>query len=316
MKSERAYSRSQTGTPAADQPAADGPPEIAPQLEKLIRRFTARKDAPGTRREYAKWLRHFITVRAIGSIDELVAVTPDDVVEYRNNLQADGLSESTINCRLAAVRGLYGLLHAERRIPGNPADTKLVKGLRISPVSRTEGLTLDEVRAILATCDGTLRGLRDRALLMTLFYEGLRRSEVSKLKWRDLTTKKGLMEVKGAKNSPYDTVRMESRARTAIEDYLEVLNRELRRHAVGPDDPVFCSLNRIRGFGKRLAPSSINEIVKDRAKMAGVRRRTSAAFSSETKRVAGRSSVGRASTRQSPRPTRSNASHSSITVSR
>ena len=255
---------------------ANAPPEIAPELEKLVRRFTARKDAPGTRKEYAKWLRHFITVRSIDSFDELVAVTPDDVVEYRNDLQAKGLSESTINGRLAAVRGLYGLLHAERRIPGNPADTKLIKGLRVSPVSRTEGLTQDEVRAILATCDGTLRGLRDRALLMTLFYEGLRRSEASKLRWRDLTTKKGLLEVKGAKNNPYDTVRFEPRVRRAIDDYLEVLNRELARRETGPDDPVFCSLNPIRGFGRRLAPSSINEIVKERAKMAGVRRRTSA----------------------------------------
>ena len=276
MRPERASPRGQAQTPAEADVADDAPPSLAPELEELIRRFTARKDAPGTRKEYAKWLRHFVRTRSIGSFGELVAVTPDDVVEYRNDLQAEGLSESTINGRLAAVRGLYGLLHAERRIPGNPTDTKLIKGLRVSPVSRTEGISQDEVRAILATCDGTLRGLRDRALLMTLFYEGLRRSEASKLRWRDLTTKKGLLEIKGAKNNPYDTVRLEPRVRRAIDDYQEVLNRELQRRDTGPDDPVFCSLNPIRGFGKRLAPSSINEIVKERAKAAGIKRRISA----------------------------------------
>lgn len=191
------------------------------------------------------------------------------MVEYRNSLQDRGLAASTINTRLAAVRGLYGRLLLERRISGNPADPKLVPGMPISDVSRTEGLSVDEVRRILSACDGTLRGLRDRALLMTLFYQGLRRSEASKLRYRDLTSKRGLLEVKGAKNNPYDTVRLRPEVRGAIEAYLEVLNRELCRRETRPDDPVFVSLSRLRSFGKRLAPSSINEIVKERVKSAG-----------------------------------------------
>lgn len=146
----------------------------------------------------------------------------------------------------------------------------------MSAVSRTEGLSEPEVKAIIGTCDGTLRGLRDRALLMTLFYEGLRRSEASKLRYRDITTKKGLLEVKGAKNNPYDTIRLRPEVRTAIEDYLEVLNRDLERLRTGPDDPVFVSLSRLRSFGRRLAPSSINEIVKARVKEAEIGRRVTA----------------------------------------
>ena len=143
----------------------------------------------------------------------------------------------------------------------------------MSDVSRTEGLTVEEVKAILGTCDGTLRGLRDRALMMTLFYEGLRRSEASKLKFRDLTTRRGLLEVKGAKTSPYDTIRLRPEVKRAIDDYLEVLNRDLEKRETRPDDPVFVSLSRIRSFGNRLSPTSINEIVKARAKAAGIQRR-------------------------------------------
>jgi integrase/recombinase XerD len=76
--------------------------------------------------------------------------------------------------------------------------------------------------------------------------------------------------VKGAKNNPYDTIRLRPEVRAAIEGYLEVLNRELQRRETRPDDPVFVSLSRLRGFGKRLAPSSINEIVKERVKAAGI----------------------------------------------
>jgi integrase len=175
-----------------------------------------------------------------------------------------------------AVRGLFGRLFKTGLIGGNPADPDLVPGLQVSAVSRTEGLSEDEVKAILDTCDGTLRGLRDRALLMTLFYEGLRRSEASKLRYRDITTKKGLLEVKGAKNNPYDTIRLRPEVRQAIEDYLEILNRDLRRLRTGPDDPVFVSLSRLRSFGRRLAPSSINELVKERVRAAGIDRRVTA----------------------------------------
>ena len=156
-------------------------------------------------------------------------------------------------------------------VQGNPADPELVEGLPVSDESRTQGLTLDEVKRILEACDGTLGGLRDRALLMTLFYEGLRRSEASRLRYRDITTKRGLVEVRNSKNNPYATIRLRPEVKRAIDDYLEVLNRELRKLETRPEDPVFCSLSRLRSFGKRLSPSAINDIVKKRVKDAGIK---------------------------------------------
>lgn len=129
---------------------------------------------------------------------------------------------------------------------------------------------------MIETCDGTLLGLRDRALLMTLFYEGLRRSEASRLNWRDITTKRGLVEVRDAKNNPYETIRLRAEAQRAIDDFHEVLNRELRRPATRPLDPVFVSLSRLRSFGGRLSPTAINEVVKERARQARIERRVSA----------------------------------------
>lgn len=262
--------------PEASVPDATAPPlpapdaAWAPDLRAAVKAFTSAQPAPRTRVEYEKVLRGFFQVLGIRTLGDLFAVTSDQVVDYRNGLQARGLAAATINTRLAAVRGIFGRLLVERRIAGNPADPELVPGMPVSDVSRTEGLQVDDVRQILSTCDGTLRGLRDRALLMTLFYQGLRRSEVSKLRYRDLTTRRGLLEVKGAKNNPYDTIRLRPEVRGAIEAYLEVLNRELERRETRPDDPVFVSLSRLRSFGKRLAPSSINEIVKDRVRSAGI----------------------------------------------
>jgi integrase len=183
------------------------------------------------------------------------------------------LSPSTVKVRLAALSGFFDMLVLEGRLPGNPAAPKLVKRFLVSDVSKTEGLSHEEVKAILAACDGTLMGLRDRAIFLTLYYQGLRRSEASGLNYRDLTTHRGLLALRGAKTSEYETIRLRPEVRTAIEDYLDVLRRELETRETRPEDPVFVSLSRIRSYGHRLAPNSINEIVKARVRAAGIGRR-------------------------------------------
>jgi integrase len=260
--------------PPGRAPAPQRP--LAPDLQAAVRRFIAAQRAPRTRVEYEKALRDFFARSGVGTLDELLAVTSDGIVAYRNGLQERGLSPATIKLRLSAVSGLFAQLVIDGRLAGNPADPRVVRRLAVSDVSRTEGLSLEEVRAMIETCqDGTLVGLRDKALLATLFYQGLRRSEASKLDYRDLTTKRGLLEIRGAKTSSYDAVRLHPDVRKAIEDLHAVLDGEFRRPGPRPQDPVFVSLSR-RGRGGRLSPTAINEIVKERAKLAGIDRGVSA----------------------------------------
>ncbi len=246
-----------------------------PEIRRALQRFLDGQRAPRTRVEYRKAIEGFLRAAEISDLKGLLATHADDVVAYRNRLQERGLSPATIRLRLAAISGLFGEFVVRGELPGNPADPKLVKRLRVSDVSKTEGMTLEEVETLLATCDGTLRGLRDRALLMTLYYEGLRRSEASKLSYRDLTTKRGLLEVRNAKNSDYDTIKVRPEVRQAIEDYLEVLSRDLQRRETRPEDPVFVSLSK-RSFGKRLSAFSINQTVKTHVRQAGINRRITA----------------------------------------
>jgi site-specific recombinase XerD len=268
-----------------ERPADDRPPlpaqaaprrtPLEPQLARAIERFLESQRAPRTRSEYRKAIEDFLRKAEISDLKGFLQAQPDQVVSYRNRLQERGLSATTIRLRLAALSGLFGGFVVRGELAGNPADPKLVKRLRVNDVSKTEGLTLEEVEALLSTCNGTLRGLRDRALLMTLYYEGLRRSEASKLSYRDLTTRRGLLEVRNAKNSDYDTIKLRPEVRQAIEDYLEVLSRDLRRRETRPEDPVFVSLSK-RTFGKRLSAYSINQTVKAHVRDAGIERRITA----------------------------------------
>ena len=245
-------------------------------LREVVDEFVESRIAENTRLAYRKAIENFLETTEISTLKGLLQATSSDIIKYRNGLQKRRMTPATINQRLVAIRVLYRGLLKRGKIEHNPADPELVGGLRVSDVSKTEGLALEEVEKMIAACDGTLRGLRDRALLMTLFYQGIRRSEASKLSYRDLTTRRGLLEIRDAKNNPYDTIRLRPEVKGAIDGYLEVLNRELRRHSVRPDDPVFVSLSRLRSFGKRLSPVSVNEIVKARALEAGIERRITA----------------------------------------
>jgi integrase len=202
--------------------------------------------------------------------------TPQQVVEYRNGLQAAGLSPATIMVRLAAVSGMFRGLVAEGHLHGNPAEPSVVPRLRLSEASRTEGLSPEEVRSMIGTCDGTPGGLRDRALLLALFYQGLRRSEASRLRWQDLTRRKGLLEIHGGKASSYNALRLHPDVLGAIEEYHAVMNRELGRKETGPGDPVFMTLSPGAEVGAALSPTAVNEIVKARARLTGIRRPVSA----------------------------------------
>jgi site-specific recombinase XerD len=265
-----------TQTPPA-KPEKPAPPPLAADLAQALRRYIASLVAPRTRVEYEKALRDFFGQARIQTLDELLQATSERVIEYRNGLQDRGLSPSTIKLRLSAVSGIFAKLVIDGRLAGNPADPRVVKRLKVSDVSRTEGLSVDEVKAMIATCPGeTLIGLRDRALLMTLFYQGLRRSEASKLDWRDITTKRGLLEIRQSKTSSYDAVRIHPDVWKAIGDYHGVLNLELRRGDTKPQDPVFMSHSRRYPAGRRLSSTAINEIVRDRAQLAGLPRRAHA----------------------------------------
>ena len=179
---------------------------------------------------------------------------------YRQRMRERVISPSADNHSRTALR--------PARIKGIPGDPGLVEGLPISDKSRTPALKLELVKSILWTCDGILRGLCESTHLMMLCFEGLRRSESAKRHYRDTNTQKSLVVVKTAENTPYNTICLCPDVRQAIEGSLEVLNRDLQRLRTGPDDPMFTSLSYLQSLGKRLAPSSVNEIVEDRLKEA------------------------------------------------
>ncbi len=142
--------------------------------------------APATSRAYrADWAHFAQWCAAHGFIP--VPAAPATVGAYLASL-ADSHAPTTIRRRLSAL----GKMHRFNDLAWNPAHRDiqgpLQGALRRSgrPVQKAAALTLPMLRQLLATCDASARGRRDRALLLFGFVGALRRSELVALRVEDV----------------------------------------------------------------------------------------------------------------------------------
>jgi len=185
---------------------------------------------------YDRAIRNFLNFLGISSPEELRAITHAHVIAFKNFLKAQGNSPRTINNRLSAISSLFNHLIDQQVVKINVA-----QGVKRMPVnsSRVEAkvLTPDEVRKMLDVPDlSELQGLRDRAILSTLFFTGCRVSEVCSLKVKDFYEEQGFYVldfwVKGGK-----------RNRMAIHPELQIaLNQYLMRAGHEQDQTSFLFL--------------------------------------------------------------------------
>lgn len=140
--------------------------------------------APSTRRVYASAWRAWTLWCSSHGYSELPA-DPVHVAAHVAWLAAQGRAVSTIDRALAAIAakhvsaGLDGPTHS----PGVRLTRSGVRRtVGAAPRRQAHPLTTDELRRLVDTCDpGSLRGARDRTLLLVGYAAALRRSELGTL---------------------------------------------------------------------------------------------------------------------------------------
>ncbi len=223
--------------------------------------------SPKTLVAYRKGMRVFVDwLRETGNAG---AVTPATVVRFKGWLQEE-YSAQTINLRLSAVRSFYRWCVITERLPTSPAES--VKGAKRSGSRqhKRDALTDSEVRAVLMTCNGgTLKEIRDAAILSLMAYCALREIEIRRANVGNLKTQGGrlVLEVQGKGRQEADEVvvipyEQESVVRTWLSHRMT-----FRNHA--NDDALFISLSN-RSRGERMTTRGIRGMVKQRYLLAGV----------------------------------------------
>jgi integrase/recombinase XerC len=140
----------------------------------------ARSGSTRTVESYARMLWPFFRV-----------TTPDrvrsaDVLAYAHGIGLSGRlpSSATIGARIACLSSFYRFAIRMGLLVGNPCDA-LERPPTVPSVAR--GYSADEVRRLLAVVPDTVRGRRDRAILLVLVLTGRRRAEVIGLRAGDIS---------------------------------------------------------------------------------------------------------------------------------
>ena len=163
---------------------------------------------------------------------------------------------------LSGVKSFFNFLLISDRIESSPAEFVLTPkfGRHLPDV-----LTTGEIDRIIAAVDGTTpKEIRDAAMLEVLYSCGLRVSELTSLRIRDLFFGEGYIRVTG-KGDKQRLVPISSTARERIHRYLEV-----RRSARAGEETLF-----LNNRGSSLTRVMIFTILREAARRAGIEKKIS-----------------------------------------
>lgn len=252
----------------------EGPTEAGQAALAAAQGYARKSAAPATLRAYkADWTHFQQWCTAHGFTP--VPAAPATVGAYLASL-AGSHAPSTIRRRLAAL----GKLHRFNDLPWNPAHRDIQEPLQgvlrshPRPVRRAAALGLAMLRRLLATCDTSARGRRDRALLLFGFAGALRRSELVALQVEDVASVAGGLRLRIARGKTDQTGEGAElglpRGRhpdTCPVRAFEAWQAVARRNA----GPLFRKISTGGRIGAAaLHPDAVRQILARRAAMAGL----------------------------------------------
>ena len=186
-----------------------------------------------------------------------------DLREFVYHLKDEGLQATSIRRSLSAVRTYFGFLLAEGLVVTDPSDR-----LEMPRVARRLPgvLSTAEVEALLDAPDvGDRLYWRDKALLEFAYASGVRVSELTALRVRDLALDDGFAAVFG-KGSKERLVPVGRSAIVALRVYLREVRPALERGAA--DGAVF-----LNAAGKPLTRMGVWKILRKHVRRAGLKKR-------------------------------------------
>ena len=160
--------------------------DSAAAWERALYAFLAEKQrrsgSQRTLESYYGMLKHFF--RSSGKTPE--EVTSQDVFSfaYATGLSGREPSAITIGARMSCLSSFYRFLMRMGIVSSNPSDMLERPKTQTAP---PRGLSPEQVRTLIAAIPDTVKGRRDRAIVLTLLLTGRRRSEVLNLKAGDIS---------------------------------------------------------------------------------------------------------------------------------
>lgn len=221
--------------------------------------YTSRLRSPESRRTMTTCLRRIAAILT-NTTEADPAGIPWEHIRYQH-VQAirarlmESASPASVNKHLAALRGVLGeawrlgLMTSEEY--RRAADVKGVKASRL-PAGRS--IADGELAAMLRACqDGTLRGVRDAAIIAVLASTGMRRAEIAAARRADYTPGDRSLRIIGKGDKEREVYLTETAAA-----YLGAWLAHTE-HITGP---LFCPVNRWgKAADRHMTPTAVAQVV-------------------------------------------------------
>lgn len=198
---------------------------------------------------------------------DLTKVESEDIYQFITFLRQSNLSDSSVARHVVAVRSFYAFLERDQGM-ANAAQEVMPPKI---PKRLPKALSITEITSLINACDDSVSGVRDRAIIETLYATGARVSEVVALNLADFSrVDDGVVTVRvKGKGGKERLVPLGSFAQQAIDQYL-VRTRPI--YAKREKEPALF-LN--EGRGGRLTRQSAWHIIVKAAKKAGLKKEIS-----------------------------------------
>lgn len=184
----------------------------------------------------------------------------DDLSSYLADQKKKGLEASSLRIGVVHLKIFFRFLVARQHIESDPAEPLL------SPKTGShlpETLHEAQIVQLLESIDPAKPlGRRDLAILELFYSSGLRLAEVCSVRLETLDLDDGFIRVTG-KGNKTRIVPVGGRARVALESYLT--NERPNHVKPHTSSEIFLSVR-----GRALSPDRVRQIVKTRAKLAGI----------------------------------------------
>lgn len=258
--------------PGLDEAIVPSAATLAALVEAHLAAELARGLARGTvayRRVYLARLVAWLQERGITTAERVTPTALDAYLAHLRGRVTDYnrkapslLSVKTLAGEASVLRSFFAWLARRRVVLFDPAEG-LVLGDRTAPLPKTV-LTESEVQALLAAPGLDAVGLRDRAILETLYSTGLRRAELSGLDLYDLDVASELVRVRQGKGRKDRYVPVGAHALAALRRYVHQARPEL---VAAPKEPALFVAAITR---RRLGMKTLNLIVRKNGEAAGI----------------------------------------------
>jgi len=248
-------------------PAHD-PLSLYRQMMDFLMWLEERNTSRHTLKHWELYLRYFVSWCDERGLTRPAEVTRPILERYQRHLflkrKKNGapLSATTQASRVTPIRKWFRWLTRNNRVLYNPAaDLDLPKVEERLP---QHVLTIEEVERVLNLPDTTTAlGVRDRAMLETLYSTGIRRMEIIGLQQRDVDYERGTLMIRQGKGRKDRMIPIGDRALAWVARYRDEVRPELA--IAGDDGTLFLTVT-----GQAFSDNRMTQMVRNCVRAAGL----------------------------------------------